>query len=654
MLILFLANSFETKGQKKYIQNSKSSYSKKRKVDNEEINNRLKYAESIFDDSISRAVKIVEANLLLAIEYHYKEEEALGYQILGRFNHSLSNYSLASSNYEKAIAIIKDKNNPEWYIEILREAALSYEKNKSYNKAITFHRESLKLLSTKKKLISTNRINTKPESILYHQWKIAELELKLNKTEEALKSFKKLLSSANSLSKKEYEIKANIGLGKVEMKKKNFSAAQVYLEKAQLEAEKEENDKLANQAFDLLAVLFEKQENLNKSISVQKRAFKYNNARGNINPALNNSNTISQNYLRQGRTKEAMDVIKETKPLLDVKDNSKVKREFLNTASQVYQEEGLEKKAQEAKEKYQTLVDSFNYNEQQKQLIEEAKNEFLVNVQNKMLLMEKDRELNEQTIELLKKDQVIQNETIKRQQTITLLLILGLIIISVLGFLLLRNNRQRQKNNKLLILKSLRTQMNPHFIFNSLNSVNSFIAKKDEKSANKYLAEFSKLMREVLECSQEDFIPLAKEIELLKRYLKLEYFRFKDEFEYEFHVDEKIVLDNYQIPPMLIQPFVENAIWHGLRYKKEKGKLSVHFTQETDYLKIMISDDGIGRRQSLATKTTNQKKMKSTGISNVENRLEIIKNVFKKKLEIDIRDLRVGDEPGTQVELKLY
>jgi LytS/YehU family sensor histidine kinase len=196
--------------------------------------------------------------------------------------------------------------------------------------------------------------------------------------------------------------------------------------------------------------------------------------------------------------------------------------------------------------------------------------------------------------------------------------------------------------------------MNPHFIFNSLNSVNSFIAKKDEKSANKYLAEFSKLMREVLEFSQENFIPLSKEIVFLKRYLKLEHFRFNNDFDFSFEVDEKIVLDNYQIPPMLLQPFVENAIWHGLRYKEEKGNLAIRFSQESNYLKITISDDGIGRKCSIESKTVNQKKMKSTGIKNVENRLEIIKSVFKKELIIDIRDLDIENKSGTDVVLKLY
>jgi sensor histidine kinase YesM len=105
---------------------------------------------------------------------------------------------------------------------------------------------------------------------------------------------------------------------------------------------------------------------------------------------------------------------------------------------------------------------------------------------------------------------------------------------------------------------------------------------------------------------------------------------------------------------MLLQPFIENAIWHGLRYKTEKGHLWITLTQQTDCVEIEISDNGIGRNASKEMKTANQKKMKSTGIINIENRLELIQNVFKAKLEIDIQDLDIENETGTKVNVKLH
>lgn len=113
--------------------------------------------------------------------------------------------------------------------------------------------------------------------------------------------------------------------------------------------------------------------------------------------------------------------------------------------------------------------------------------------------------------------------------------------------------------------------MNPYFIFKALNSVNSVIGINDERKANKYLSDFSKYMRSVIENSEEDFVPLQKEIELLELYTQLQHFRFQDKFDYSIEVNEAINFEDYQILHMLLQPYIENALWHGLCYKSEKG-----------------------------------------------------------------------------------
>jgi len=193
--------------------------------------------------------------------------------------------------------------------------------------------------------------------------------------------------------------------------------------------------------------------------------------------------------------------------------------------------------------------------------------------------------------------------------------------------------------------------MNPHFIFNALNSVNHFIAEQDERTANKFLSEFSQLMRLVLENSQEDFIPLFKEQEILALYLKLEHYRFRDKFDYTIDTDESINAEAVEVPPMLIQPYIENAVWHGLRYKEEKGMLSLRFYQENDTLMVEITDNGIGRKRSAELKTANQKKHNSTGLKNIQERLAIINKVYKANYQVTISDLEPG--PGTRVRIHL-
>jgi len=160
-------------------------------------------------------------------------------------------------------------------------------------------------------------------------------------------------------------------------------------------------------------------------------------------------------------------------------------------------------------------------------------------------------------------------------------------------------------------------------------------------------------MRSVLENSEEDFIPLAKELELLELYVKLEHSRFSDKFDYNIEVDNKIDIDAFQIPPMLLQPYIENAIWHGLRYKEEKGFLKIKVRQVTnDMLEICIEDNGIGRKKSAELKTTNQRKQKSKGMGNIKKRIQILNDMYKNRVDVSISDLNT-DQTGTRVSLKL-
>jgi LytS/YehU family sensor histidine kinase len=215
--------------------------------------------------------------------------------------------------------------------------------------------------------------------------------------------------------------------------------------------------------------------------------------------------------------------------------------------------------------------------------------------------------------------------------------------------------RQQRFANNLLALKSLRSQMNPHFIFNALNSVNSFIANNDERTANKYLSDFSFLMRSVLENSEQDFIPLKKEIELLSLYTKLEHFRFQDKFDYTINVDDRINTEEFLIPPMLLQPYIENAVWHGLRYKEGRGKLNIDVQSKSkNEIAITITDDGIGRARSKLLKTANQRKQKSKGMDNIKQRVSILNDMYKDKVDVNIEDYKPDYlETGTKVVVTL-
>ena len=153
-----------------------------------------------------------------------------------------------------------------------------------------------------------------------------------------------------------------------------------------------------------------------------------------------------------------------------------------------------------------------------------------------------------------------------------------------------------------------------------------------------------------MENSEYDFISIQKELEILKIYLELEHFRFKDKFNYKINVDDSLDDDDFEIPPMLIQPYIENAIWHGLRYKENAGNLTLQFAKKETNLHVTISDNGIGRKKSAELKTSNQKKNRSTALRNIKERIQIVNELHGLKINVSINDFN-QDGTGTIVEL---
>ncbi len=202
-----------------------------------------------------------------------------------------------------------------------------------------------------------------------------------------------------------------------------------------------------------------------------------------------------------------------------------------------------------------------------------------------------------------------------------------------------------------LELQALQAQMNPHFVFNALNSIQNFISRENTIHANDYLSRFAKLMRLFLESSRKKFISLEEEIMLLEYYTDLEKLRFRDNFEVDISIGEDVETD-IEIPSMLLQPFVENAINHGLAYKKEKGYLLIEFLQQDEVLQIKIKDDGVGRKKAASIQASKYKGYESRGTSIVSERLETLKTIEDMNIHIEITDLEKGGlAAGTQVDI---
>ena len=203
--------------------------------------------------------------------------------------------------------------------------------------------------------------------------------------------------------------------------------------------------------------------------------------------------------------------------------------------------------------------------------------------------------------------------------------------------------------------KILRQQMNPHFIFNTLNSIQYFLLDEDITSSLTYLTKFAKMMRIVLDNSQQTFVPIEDEIRGLDLYLELESLRFEESFDYKITIDSDINTFEYKIPALLLQPYVENSIRHGLLHKKSKGMLEVHITKNDDFLICTIEDNGVGRKRAEEIKMSKGPLNKSLGSKITEDRIKVLNSLYSEEIDIHYIDLEdsEGRPNGTRVEIKL-
>lgn len=212
----------------------------------------------------------------------------------------------------------------------------------------------------------------------------------------------------------------------------------------------------------------------------------------------------------------------------------------------------------------------------------------------------------------------------------------------------------KQKGTE-LEMQALRAQMNPHFIFNSLNSINRFILQNNRVQASEYLTKFSKLIRLILQNSQATLIPLDSELESLELYLNLEALRFNYHFSYKISVPKDVDISALQVPPLILQPYVENAIWHGLMHKEETGQLDVEVSEEDDYLYFKITDNGIGREKASALASKSATKHKAMGLQITAHRIAILQKSQTLESPVIIYDLvnTDGSAAGTEVTIKM-
>jgi tetratricopeptide (TPR) repeat protein len=240
----------------------------------------------------------------------------------------------------------------------------------------------------------------------------------------------------------------------------------------------------------------------------------------------------------------------------------------------------------------------------------------------------------------------------------------SIIAVLIIALLLVIQNRlkTRQRLESMnhtiseITQRNLRQQMNPHFIFNTLNSIQYYVFQNDKMASNTYLSKFALLMRKTLDNSHYTSIPIKEEVEALELYLELESLRFKEKFTWKITIDDEIDTLLYKIPTLLIQPFVENSICHGLMHKDNgKGKILIEMALENDHIRCTVDDNGIGRDKAMEIKNNKNKEHHSLGTSITESRLKLISSIYGKKMNILYTDKKdeSGQPTGTQVVINI-
>ena len=615
----------------KVIPNSRNGISKYNRIDANLFNSLIDSAEYYKKKDTDKSIEfITDAK---AISTSSKNNAAV-YEVLADVFFELKQYDLAVTNYKISL---QNVNSDEVRLKI----AKAYQLNSNYQESLdAYNTLNQKVLSNWQKVILLEGLGD-----VYYQTKdyskaIDSYNQGLLVAQEHLISPK--ITDLNSKIAQSYQASGSIKQASDYFKNSLGLASQENKKRAAAEKVKVADFQNTNQEYDDEIVL--RKEALNDIEEIENDSVFDNESA--LTPQKQNYK-IGNAYALQKDYINAIPFLEKSIEEADTKEDLVVEKDATRKLSEVYRDAGnIEMALTKAKE-YERLVDEL-YIKKDQEISQAARVRQDLNVkQNRIASLEKDRALSESRFQLTQ-------ERNKSQKFIIYSLAVGLILLLIAGYFMFKNIKQQKLNNNLLALKSLRSQMNPHFIFNALNSVNSFIASNDERTANKYLSDFSLLMRAVLENSEEDFIPLEKEIELLELYTKLEHFRFQDKFDYAITVDENVNVNEFQIPPMLLQPYIENAVWHGLRYKTEKGHLHINITQiNKDELKISIADDGIGREKSKAMKTENQKKHNSKGLGNIKKRVAILNAMYKDKVDVSIEDYLDAEDSGTNVVVTL-
>jgi len=589
-------------------------------------------------------LQYAEKALQLSNELKFKKGEANANLNLGNYNIITGDYPAALQNFSSAQIIFEQEleNNSDANNDLKNGLARAYasigivfSEQSSYAKALTYDLKALKIYEAINNLDRSAR--------LYNN--IGIVYKALNENDKALEFFTKCLK--NQQDSKDENIGITLtNIGNIYLLEKNYSKANINYLKAQEMFVKYPNPRGLGELYNNQGRYFKKTNDVVKALESFEKAIVQFNA---IEDKFGISDTyfyMGEIYLEQNDLNKALTY---TTKSLELSKELEVKDQIVNCEkriSEIYERLNNPIESLKHFKLYANAKDSLaNENNYRSSIRAEMNFEF----EKKEVLALKERE---------KRDLIINEELKQHNLQIVFSVLFALAIFGIVFLIYSRMQLKKtltlQKELAEYEQKALHLQMNPHFVFNCLGSISSFIVQNGTDSAIKYLSKFSKLMRLTLEYSKETLIPIDKEIESLQNYLELEQLRFNHKFDFTISKSEEID-DDTALPPLLLQPFVENAIIHGLIPKEEKGLIEIEFSLSKSSLKCIIKDDGIGFEKSKELKKALVSVHKSMALDITRKRLEMMESSTTQKANVEIIELKNEklEITGTMVVLNL-
>ncbi len=599
-------------------------------------------AEEYLETNPDKMLFYANQSLEVALKSKDAKYISLSYQNIGNANIMLGNYRDAlesfhsATNYlEKQLATNKHQIIKEGLARAYGSIGVVFSEQSNYSKALTYYRKAIKLYEQLKNNKNTGR--------LYNN--IGIVYLSQAKEDKALIYFLKCLNFQKKMKDPTMGITIT-NIGNIYNHKRQFDKAKTYYNQALWLFKKYPNPRGLGELYNNIGLLYKSLKNISKA-KIQFEKAK------DVFTTIDDKFGISDTYFYLGEVymhkKEYATAILFMEKSLSLSKELGVLDQIKNTELKLYEiyiQQNNPSSALKHFIDFSTAKDNMRSEENIRNTIQAEMNfEF----DKKELFYIKERE----------KNALIYKEKLKRNQQISILV--GSFVLIIFGFIILLYNRQQRTktlNLKLELVeyeqKALHLQMNPHFVFNCLGSISSFIIQNHTDEAIKYLSKFSKLMRLTLEFSKEPLIPIHKEIESLENYLELEQLRFNKCFTYSITRSEEIE-DDVALPSLLLQPFIENSIIHGVVPKKEAGVIKVHFDIQDEFLVCEITDNGIGIYTSQKGKENLVNVHKSMALSITKKRLTMMETILHKEATLQISEIKneLNEISGTKIHLKI-